>query len=135
MPTATSYSPSAFLLMTRHSRKKLQSTSAAAQAPRQLILVAEAARQCGWRRANTFRERFLVTDADAVAMGLAYDEHGRAVVDAAAVAAAALQVAREKAARAPNWRVRNLGAHAQRRSKALDVSESVGHHLSQSTAD
>lgn len=120
--------------MTRHSRKKLQSASAA-PAPSQLILIAEAARQCGWRRANTFRERFLVTEADAVAMGLAYDEHGRAVVDTAAVAAAALQVAREKADRAPNWRVRNLGVHAQRRSKALDVSGSVGHHPSQSTPD
>lgn len=120
--------------MTPHSRKKLQSAFAAS-APRQLILVAEAARQCGWRRANTFRERFLVTEADAVAMGLEYDEHGRAVVDAAAVAAAALQVAREKAARAPNWRVRNLGAHAQRRSKQLGVSNSVGHRPSQSSAD
>ncbi|MHB0964694.1 MAG: hypothetical protein ACYC5V_15960 [Gemmatimonadaceae bacterium] len=35
-----------------------------------LITIAEAARICGWKRANTFREKFLVTVDDATAMGL-----------------------------------------------------------------
>lgn len=103
--------------MSRRAATKPSPAPATAPASPKLILLAEATRCCGWRRTNTFRERFLATEADADAMGLAYDEHGRAMVEAAAVVAAAQQVAREKAARAPNWRARNLGAYARPRPK------------------
>lgn len=58
-------------------------------------------------------------------MGLDYDERGCAVVDPIAVASAVEEVARQKAARAPNWRIRNLGKHARPRPKAVDGGESV----------
>lgn len=101
--------------MTRPAATKPSSILATSPAPPKKMLVAEAARRCGWRRANTFRERFLSTDVDAAAMGLDYDERGRAVVDATAVTSAAAQVTREKAARPRNWRVHNLGAYARKR--------------------
>jgi hypothetical protein len=98
-------------------RTRLSSPRRSADVPQegQPILIAEAARRCGWRRANTFRERFLATEDAAAAMGLTYDEEGRAWVDSAAVAEAVREVETERAARDPNWRVQNLGAHARRR--------------------
>lgn len=81
----------------------------------ELILIAEAARRCGWRRANTFRERFIASDKEALAMGLAYDERGRALVDAASVAVAVATIERERAERAPDWRIKNLKGHARTR--------------------
>lgn len=73
------------------------------------ITIRAAAHACGWKRANTFRERFLSTVEDAVAMGLRYDECGRAYVDAVAVEAAAQKMAAERANRSPTWRIENLG--------------------------
>ena len=46
-------------------------------------------------------------------MGLAYDEHGRAVVDSQAVAGAVAKVERERAKRDPAWRIKNLRRHAR----------------------
>lgn len=83
--------------------------------PHEKILVSEAARRCGWRRANTFRERFLSCEEDALAMGLAYDADDRAVVDADAVDERVRQVEEERASRPPGWRLRNLGDHARPR--------------------
>ena len=79
-----------------------------------LITIAEAAQICGWKRANTFREKFLVTQADAVAMGLCYDPDGRALVPVAAVAAKAQQEETQRAARG-NWRLANLKEHKRKR--------------------
>ena len=76
------------------------------------ITIKAAAHACGWKRANTFRERFLATEEDAIAMGLRYDELGRAHVDAVAVEAAALMMATERANRSPTWRIENLGDYA-----------------------
>lgn len=76
------------------------------------ITITAAAHACGWKRANTFRERFLSTVEDAVAMGLRYDECGRAYVDAVAVEAAAQRMADERANRSPTWRIENLGDYA-----------------------
>lgn len=92
-----------------------QSSPEPVRALRELILVAEAARRCGWKRPNTFRERFLATEEEASAMGLAYDEHGRAVVDARAVEAAVAKVQSERASRDPGWRLKNLGRYARTR--------------------
>ena len=81
-----------------------------------LITIAEAARICGWKRANTFREKFLVTEDDAIAMGLCYDADGRALVPVNAVAAAAEKEVAVRAARG-NWRLANLKAHRRERPK------------------
>lgn len=96
--------------------RKPQSAPIQDAPPRELILVAEAARRCGWRRANTFRERFLGTEGEALTMGLSYDEQGRAIVAAQAVAVAVAQLAKERAARPLNWRLANLGKHARARA-------------------
>ena len=98
--------------MPRTARLSKPANSAALAAP-ELILVAEAARRCGWQRANTFRERFLASDEEACAMGLSYDEDGRAVVDSAAVAGAVEKVKRERAERDPRWRIKNLKRHGR----------------------
>jgi hypothetical protein len=82
-----------------------------------LITIAEAARICGWKRANTFREKFLATVDDATAMGLYYDAEGRALVPVDAVAAAAETEAAVRAARG-NWRLKNLKAYARQRPAA-----------------
>lgn len=87
----------------------------AAVVSRNLIPITEAARSCGWKRANTFREQFLATEEEAIAMGLTYDERGRAVVDAAAVAAAVATVEAKRAIRGVDWRIKNLKRHAKAR--------------------
>lgn len=79
------------------------------------ISISEAARRCGWRRANTFRERFLSSAEDAIELGLEYDSDGRAVVDAHAVEDRVRQVKDERSARPRDWRIRNLGDHARPR--------------------
>jgi hypothetical protein len=48
-------------------------------------------------------------------MGLTYDELGRAHVEVEAVTAAAQEVQSERAARDPEWRIKNLGKHARKR--------------------
>lgn len=95
--------------------KSVQPNTPQPPVPREFVLISEAARRCGWRRANTFREKFLATEEDAASMGLAYDEHGRAVVDSSAVEAAVATVERERASREPDWRVKNLGRYARPR--------------------
>jgi len=84
--------------------------------PQDLITIAEAARICGWKRANTFREKFLATVDDATAMGLCYDAEGRALVPVDAVAAKAQAEVATRAARG-NWRLSNLKKHLRERPK------------------
>lgn len=79
--------------------------------------IKDAAARCGWKRANTFREWFLASEDDARAMGLEYDDDGRATVDAQAVEEAVRVVEQARAARARDWRVRNLGEHARKRPR------------------
>ena len=87
------------------------------------VTIKSAAHACGWKRANTFRERFLATVEDATMMGLRYDELGRAYVDVQAVEAAARKMATERAKRSPTWRIKNLGDYAVVRPSAEDLEE------------
>ena len=80
------------------------------------ITIAEAARRFGWKRANTFREKFLSSEEEAAAMGLRYDEdgQGRALVRVDAVEAM-VKAEKERRASRGNWRTINLAEHARRR--------------------
>jgi hypothetical protein len=89
---------------------------------REYLTIKAAAAACGWKRANSFRERWLATREDAVMMGLWYDERGCAYVDADAVEVAAQKIATERAERVPNWRIKNLGAYARPRPQSAKAS-------------
>ena len=71
----------------------------------------EAATRCGYRRPNTFREKHLKTQNDRTRYVRGYDGRGRLQLDADAVDALAdrLEITRLKNG---NWRLKNLGAHA-----------------------
>lgn len=79
----------------------------------------EAAARCGYRRVNTLREKHLATAADREILGHAYDDAGRVALDRVAVDALANRLAAERLARG-NWRVRNLGKWARRRSEGTE---------------
>jgi hypothetical protein len=99
------------------------SSSSSAPQPVEKITIAEAPKRCGWRRLNTFRERALSSDAVRGRFGLAYDSAGRAVVDAAKVAALVHELHAERTRRG-NWRARNLGDHARPRRTWQGASSS-----------
>ena len=125
MRVSIPFSPRLTPAMARVS-KKSQSRIHDALVSAALIGIAEAARRCGWTRANTFRERFLETEEDATAMGLIYDPDGRALVDAAAVAIAVGKVEKQRADRNPGWRIKNLGVHARQRPNVRPAKRKRG---------
>lgn len=87
--------------------------------------IREAAAQCGFSRANTFREKFLRTPEEREAFGAHYDERGRLVLDRSAVEAAGRRVRAEREKRG-NWRARNLGDYARPRRRSDESSSSDG---------
>jgi hypothetical protein len=78
----------------------------------------EAAAKCGYRRANTMREKHLATPTQREALGHRI-RNGLALLDAQAVDALAAELEREREERG-NWRIANLGRYARkwRRSSA-----------------
>ena len=80
----------------------------------------EAARICGYKRPNTFREKFLTTEScGELVAGI--DAAGRLQLHAERVEELAKQLEYERAARG-NWRPRNLGNYAKKR---MPVSSST----------
>lgn len=75
--------------------------------------IREAAERCGFRRPNTFREKFLDSPEARAAFGVEYDHKGRLVVDRMAVEELVTKLEEERKRRG-NWRIKNLGAHAVR---------------------
>src|SRR5690606_11767627 len=82
--------------------------------------IREAAERLGFRRPNTFREKYLNSPEARAALGAAYDHQGRLVLDRKAVDQLANEVEEERKRRG-NWRARNLGAYARSRAKALNA--------------
>ena len=110
----------------RRGSTAVQVTFVRLAAPTVFVTVKDAAAGCGWARANAFREHFLATDNDAKAMGLTYEVQGCAIVDATAAQWAAQYAATERAQRAPNWRLENLGAYARVQRRRRLMSEQAG---------
>lgn len=82
--------------------------------------IREAAELFGYRRANTFREKYLGSPEARAALGAHYDHLGRLVLDRRAVDELFKEV-QEGRKRRNNWRVRNLGAWARPRAKVLNA--------------
>lgn len=74
--------------------------------------IREAAQRCGFKRPNTFREKFLDSPEAREAFGADYDQRGRLVVDRQAVDELAERLKKEREQR-KNWRVKNLGDYAR----------------------
>jgi len=79
--------------------------------------IREAAERLGFRRPNTFREKYLKHSESRAALGATYDHQGRLVLDRRAVDDLASQVEQERKRRG-NWRVHNLGKYAHPRANA-----------------
>lgn len=88
--------------------------------PTRTYTLNQAAERCGYARVNTVREKHLTTDTGRQALGHAYDERGRVVLDADAVDRLAERLQAERKRRG-NWRIENLG-HWARKGRAEDAS-------------
>jgi len=79
---------------------------------KQTYTIREAAARCGYRRANTFRAKFLDSPEAREKFKAVYDYRGQLVVDRKVVEELVKRLDEERQKRG-NWRVRNLGPYAR----------------------
>ena len=90
----------------------MSSTVPAMKSSASTYTIREAAERCGYKRPNTFREKFLSSPELRQKLSAGYDHKGRLVLDRVAVNALVKQLERERESRG-NWRRRNLGDWAE----------------------